>query len=41
MYESIDEINRLTNLVKSTVKNHQLNRYNNENYKLLESSADR
>ena len=39
--ESIDEINRLTNLVKSTVKNHQLNRYNNENYKLLESSADR
>lgn len=40
-HESIDEINRLTNLVKSTVKNHQLNRYNNENYKLLESSADR
>ncbi|MCP8716160.1 MAG: exosome complex component RRP45 [Asgard group archaeon] len=40
-HNSMEIIDKLTNLIKTTVKTHQEKRYKLQNFKLLEASADR
>lgn len=40
-HNSMEIIDKLTNLIKTTVKTHQEKRYKLQNFELLEASADR